>query len=175
MLINLLYSINSSSNALESEASSSLSRVALEKNKQVDSVFNFQFTVVDTMVNEPYMVDFFKEFSETNYIDRSKLNPITQSLEKRFSAANGLYENIFFTYDDKVLTDGIGGQSVGYIMDKKAEDYYYKQLENPGLATGSYMYSPLSGRPTLPIINSIVDDSTKQVLTTFVIPIDVID
>ena len=58
-------------------------------------------------------------------------------------------------------------------MDKKLEDYYYKQLENPGLDTGSYMYSPVSGRPTLPIINSIVDDSTKKVITSFVIPIDV--
>ena len=173
MLINLLYTINSSSNALESEASSSLSRIALEKNKQVNSVFNFQFSVSETMVNEPYMVDFFKEISESNKIDRSKLNQITQSLEKKFSTASGLYENIFFTYDDKVLADGIGGKSVGYIMDKKLEDYYYKQLENPGLATGHYMYSPLSGRPTLPIVNSIVDDFTKQVLSTFVIPVDV--
>ena len=173
MLINLIYSIHSSSKALESEASSSLLRVALEKNKQVDSVFNFQFTVVDTMVDEPYIVDFFKETSKTNHLDALKLNSITKSLEKKFSAANGLYENIFFTYDHKVLTDGIGGQSVGYIMDKKLEDYYYRQLENPGLDTGSYMYSPLSGRPTLPILNSIVDDSTKEVITSFVIPIDV--
>ena len=67
MLINLVYSINASTKALESEASSSLSRVALEKNKQVDSVFNFQFTVVDTMVHEPYIVDFFKETSKTNH------------------------------------------------------------------------------------------------------------
>ena len=158
---------------MESEASSSLSRIALEKNKQVDSVFDFQFDVSETMVNEPYMVDFFKEISESNKIDRSKLNQITQSLEKRFSTASGLYENIFFTYDDKVLADGIGGKSVGYVMDKKLEDYYYKQLENPGLATGNYMYSPMSGRPTIPIVNSIVDDSTKQVLSTFVIPVDV--
>ena len=35
------------------------------------------------------------------------------------------------------------------------------------------MYSPMSGRPTLPIVNSIVDDSTKKVLSTFVIPVDV--
>ena len=83
MLINLLYTINSSSNALESEASSSLSRIALEKNKQVNSVFDFQFSVSETMVNEPYMVDFFKEVSESNKIDRSKLDQITQSLEKR--------------------------------------------------------------------------------------------
>lgn len=173
MIINLFYTTNSSSNALESEASSSLSRIALEKNKQVDLVFNLQFSVSEMMVNEPYIVDFFKEISETNKIDRSKLNQITQSLEKKFSAASGLYENIFFTNDDKVLVDGVGGKSVGYVMDKKLEDYYYKQLENPGLATGNYMYSPVSGRPTLPIVNSIVDDSTKQVLSSFVIPVDI--
>ena len=116
---------------------------------------------------------FLKKFLRPIRLIALKLNQITQSLEKRFSAANGLYENIFFTYDHKVLADGIGGKSVGYIMDKKLEDYYYKQLENPGLDTGNYMYSPVSGRPTLPIINSIVDDSTKQVLSSFVIPVDV--
>ena len=173
MLINLVYTINSSSKALESEASSSLLRIALEKNKQVDLVFNLQFDISEAMVNEPFMVDFFEEVYKTNKIDRTKLNQITQSLEKRFTTAGGLYENIFFTYDDKVLVDGIGGKSVGYKMDKKFEDYYYKQLKNPGIATGHYMYSPMDGRPTLPIVNSIVDDSTKQVLTAFVIPVDV--
>ena len=95
MLINLLYTINSSSNALESEASSSLSRIALEKNKQVNSVFNFQFSVSETMVNEPYMVDFFKEVSESNKIDRSKLNQITQSLG-RDSLLLVVYMKIYF-------------------------------------------------------------------------------
>ena len=173
MLINLVYKINSSSKALESEASSSLLRIALEKNKQVDLVFNLQFDISEAMVNEPFMVDFFEEVYKTNKIDRAKLNQVTRSLEKRFTTAGGLYENIFFTYNDKVLVDGIGGKSVGYEMDKKFEDYYYNQLKNPGIATGHYMYSPMNGRPTLPIVNSIVDDSTKQVLTAFVIPVDV--
>ena len=133
MLINLIYTTYSASNALESEASSSLFRIALEKNQQVDLVFNFQFDISEAMVNEPFMVDFFNEISNTNEIDRLKLNQITQSLEKRFTTSGGLYENIFFTYDDKVLADGIGGKSVGYVMDKKLEDYYYKQLKNPGL------------------------------------------
>ena len=35
------------------------------------------------------------------------------------------------------------------------------------------MYSPITGRPTIPIVNSIINDSTKQVLSTLVIPVDV--
>ena len=35
------------------------------------------------------------------------------------------------------------------------------------------MYSPISGRPTLPIVNSIIDETTKQVLSALVIPVDV--
>src|SRR5690606_4003013 len=90
----------------------------------------------------------------------------------RFHKADGLYENIFFTYDHKVLLDGVGGASVGYVMDHELEDYYYRQLENPGLDTGDYMYSPITQRPVIPIVNSIVDEQTQEVISAFVIPID---
>lgn len=175
MLINLFYTIQSSSKALGSESSNSLSRVVSEKTKQVDLVFDFQFDIVEGVVNEPFMVDFFKEASMNNEIDQVILGKISQGLETRFKNADGLYENIFFAnpFDDKVLVDGIGGKSVGYLMDTTLEAYYYEQLKKPGVATGKYMYSPVTGRPTLPITSSIVDESTKEVLSVFVIPLDV--
>ena len=119
MLINLFYTTYSASNALEDEARSSLSRIALEKEQQVDLVFDIQFDISEALVNELYTVNFFNEISNTGEIDQIKLDQIAQYLKKRHELSQGLYENIFFTYDDKVLADGIGGASVGYVMDKK--------------------------------------------------------
>lgn len=173
MITNLLYATYSAANALESEASASLARIVQEKKSQVDLVFELQFDMTDAWVNEPFVVDFFQEIYRNNEIDPTKRELLTQNLEKRFVNANGLYENIFFTYQDEVLVDGIGGNAVGYKMDPELEAYYYEQLQNPGPATGRYMYSPITGRPTIPVVNSIVDESTNQVLSVFVIPVDV--
>lgn len=173
VIINNTVAVKSSENALETEMIDSLSRLVNEKKKEVDLVFDSQFRLSEAWVNELFVVDFMKEISEGASIDESKLAYIEKSLTDRFKKADGLYENIFFTYDDKVLVDGIGGQSLGLAMDKEREAYYYEQLKNPGAATGDYMYSPVTGRPTLPIINSVIDSETKKVLSTLVIPIDV--
>lgn len=172
MLINLFYTTYLSSKTLEDEARSSLSRIALEKEEQIDLVFDIQFDISEALVNEIYTVNFFKELSNKSEINRMEVAQLAQYLEKRYELSQGLYENIFFTYQDKVLADGIGGTSVGYVMDKSLESYYYEQLKNPGLATGNYMYSPITGRPTIPIINSIVDEN-KQVISSLVIAVDV--
>lgn len=172
MLINLFYTTYMSSNALEDEAKSSLSRIALEKKQQVDSIFDIQFDVSEAVINEVYTVNFFNKLNKNGKIDKKEVNQLSQYLKKRYELANGLYENIFFTYNDKVIADGLGGTSVGYVMDKKLEVYYYDQLKNPGVATGNYMLSPITGRPTIPIINSIVDKNNK-VITAFVIAVDV--
>src|SRR5690606_38668957 len=158
MLVNLIYSAYSVADALETESESSLSRLALEKKNEVDLVFQGQFSLSETWVNDTFAVELFREMDSTNQVDQEKADRVTQILEDRFTKANGLYENLFFTYDHKVFVDGIGGASVGYEMDHDLEDYYYRQLENPGLDTGDYMYSPITGRPTIPIINSILDE-----------------
>lgn len=173
MLINLFYTTYSSSRALESEASSSLSRIALEKKKQVDFVFDSQFQISNSMVNELFMRDFFQEVAKTNKIDRLKLNEISENLQQRLINSNGLYENIFFSYDNKVLVDGVGGESVGHVFDKKSEAYYYEQLKNPGISTSDYMYSPTTKRPIIAVANSILDDATKKVLSVLVIAVDI--
>ena len=95
------------------------------------------------------------------------MSQLADYLKKRFDLAEGLYENIFFTYHDQVIADGLGGTSVGYVMDHELEAYHYRQLENPGVDTGEYMYSPITGRPAIPIINSIMDQEHKQVISTF--------
>lgn len=173
MLINLFNSTYLSSQALESEVDSSLSRVVFEKKKEVDLVFEGQFALSEAWVNDLFAIQFFEEIRATNEIDQAKLTQLSKHLEERFAQADGLYENIFFTYQDQVLVDGIGGAAVGYVMDEELEYYYYEQLNNPGVSTGRYMYSPITGRPAIPIINSIVDQSTNQVISALVIPIDV--
>ena len=172
-LVNLFYASNTAADALETESGNSLSRLAMEKKYEVDLVFESQFSLLDVWVNDPFTVEFFRELNRTGQADPEKARQLTQMLEDRFRKADGLYENIFFTYDDKVFADGIGGASVGIAMDREREAYYYRQLENPGLATGPYMYSPVTGRPAIPIINSVLDGGTNRILSTHVVPVDV--
>jgi methyl-accepting chemotaxis protein len=172
-LINLFYAAYSAADALETESGNSLSRLAMEKKNEVDLVFDSQFSLLDVWVNDWFTVEFFRELNRTRQADPEKLRQLTAILEERFRKAGGLYENIFFTFDDKVVADGVGGASVGYVMDRELEAYYYRQLENPGLDTGAYMYSPITGRPAIPVINSILDEGSNRVLTTLVIAVDV--
>ena len=173
MVVTLFYAVYSATEALESESDRSLRNLVLEKYHQVDLVFDLQFDMVEATVDELFVNEFFQELVRTGEPDSDKLKLLARNLETKFASANGLYENLFFTYEDSVLVDGIGGASVGYEMDRQLEDYYYRQLENPGIDTGNYMYSPITGRPTIPIIDSILDESTNEVLSTFVIAVDV--
>ncbi len=173
MLINLLYTNYSASNALENEASSSLTRIAQEKKNQVDSIFDAQFQISDATVNELYLVNFFNELSTTNEVDEAALSTIAQNLEMRLANANGLYENIFLSYNDAVFADGVGGGSVGHVFHPELEAYYYEQVENPGVATSDYLYSPITGRPVIAVSNSIVDPSTNEVLSVLGIAVDI--
>lgn len=172
MLINLFNTSNTASTALEEESLTALSRVAQEKKNELDLLFDAQFALSNAWTNELFVQQFFQEIESTGEIDQNKLKQLSNMLEERFQQANGLFENLFFTYNDKVIADGIGGESVGYKMDPNIEAYYYEQLENPGLATGDYMFSPITGRPTIPIINSILDNANR-VISTLVIPLDV--
>lgn len=173
MLINLFFTAYQASKALEEEASHSLSRIALEKRQQVDLVFDIQFDVSEEVVNENFPLNFFRQLDNEGVVNQKDLSQLADYLKKRFDLAEGLYENIFFTYHDQVIADGLGGTSVGYVMDHELEAYHYRQLENPGVDTGEYMYSPITGRPAIPIINSIMDQEHKQVISTFVIAVDV--
>ncbi|WP_424766967.1 methyl-accepting chemotaxis protein [Paenibacillus sp. sgz302251] len=172
MLVNFFYTSSTASKALESEAGSSLTTLAKEKNKQVDVIFDLQFQISNAMINEIFMVDFFKEIANGKAIDSSKVAKISDNLNSRLTNANGLYENIFFTYDDKVFMDGIKGNSVGYKLDPQLEAYYFEQLKNPGVSISDYMYSPITGRPVIAIANSIVDETTNKVLSVLVLAVD---
>ncbi|KIL49329.1 methyl-accepting chemotaxis protein [Jeotgalibacillus soli] len=173
MLINLIYTSYSASNALEKEASSSLTKIVQEKNKQVNSVFDLQFQISDSTVNEIFLADFFNDISAVNEINPANISRIAQNLETRLANSNGLYENIFLSYDDRIFIDGVGGGSVDHVFDKELEAYYYEQVQNPGVAASPYMYSPITGRPVIAVSNSIVDQSTNEVLSVLGIAVDI--
>jgi methyl-accepting chemotaxis protein len=173
MLVNYFFTAYSATKSLESETGSSLERIAQEKQKQVDVVLNLQYKISNAMVKDLYMADFFKDISAAKGLDQTKLTKIGENLTTRMKDAGGLYENLFFTYQDKVLVDGIGGVSVGHMLDPKTEAYYFEQLQNPGPAPSGYLYSPVTGRPVIAVSNSIVDEATKKVLSVFVLAVDV--
>ncbi|WP_197046727.1 methyl-accepting chemotaxis protein [Oceanobacillus salinisoli] len=173
MIIIFFYTTKSSTDALESEASSSLSRLAMEKKNQIDMVFDQQFKISDAMVKEIATIDFFEEVFEEEDIDEMKRNAITNNIEDRLANSDGLYENIFYSYDDKVFIDAIGGGSVGHVFDTESEAYYYEQLDNPGVSASGYLYSPATGRPVVAVSNSIMDEQTEEIMSVLVISVDI--
>ncbi|MBU8906287.1 methyl-accepting chemotaxis protein [Desertibacillus haloalkaliphilus] len=172
MVINIVYTLYATSNALENEASRSLTHLAVEKNKQVDSVFHSQFDISHSIINDLYVTDFFNELAETNEVNQVQLSAIAKSLEERVATSDGLYENMFYSYDNQVLVDGVGQVSVGHVFDRQLEAYYYEQLENPGVSASEYMYSPITERPVIAVSNSLFNEE-GELLSVFVMSVDI--
>lgn len=167
-----LYTGYSTSKALKSEINDSLARLAEEKHKQVETVFDLQLQISEGIAKELFLSEFFAEVKETGEIDKEKVNKISVNLNERVVNANGLYENLFLTHNDHVLVDGIEGNSVGMKMDSENEAYYYDQLQTPGVTTGPYMTSPVTGRPVIAVVNSVLDGN-GNVLSVLVTALDV--
>lgn len=172
MVVNSVYSLNSSVQSLESEASRSLINIAYEKRAQIQNVFETQAVLVKEIVNEQYFVDFFVNAAKRNKVDAEALNRISSSLKKKLDESSGLYENIFFTYNGKVIADGLGGASVGHVFDPKSEPYYEEQLKKPGMFIGNLIQSPISHRPVILVVNSVLDPDTNKPLSVFGLPLD---
>ncbi|MFA9559957.1 methyl-accepting chemotaxis protein [Evansella sp. AB-rgal1] len=172
MLVNLFYTTHQSSEALEEEVINSLSHVTNEKNSQVDLVFASQFALADSVVEDLYVRNFFINLEDTNEVDQSELTRIRNRLEEKMTNADGLYENVFYSFDGSAFVDGVGGASVGHVFDRENEAYYYEQLENPGVAASDYMYSPITGRPVIAVSDSILNNA-GEVISVYVIALDV--
>lgn len=89
-----------------------------------------------------------------------------------FNEADGLYENIFFTYEDQIIIDGIGGAAEGHAFDEEMEAWYFDTLESGEMLLSDYMISPVSGRPAIVISAPILDNDSGEVLGVFASPID---
>lgn len=162
MLVSLFYSSYSISNVLESEIGSSLSSIATEKKNQMELALEKEITQFVSLAREPYTIDFLKEIRETGGIDSIKLKRVSDRLVDVLNSSGGLYENIFLCYDYEVIADGLGGTSIGYVID---EDRRQRgdDPNNNYLVTNDARISPTTGRPVLPMYIWIMDDYGDEV------------
>ncbi|MEJ8302849.1 methyl-accepting chemotaxis protein [Saccharibacillus sacchari] len=156
----------------ESLNTDTLTRVADEKATELQRTIATQQNVADSIAKEIFNVDFFRQLDRTGTADTADYDRIQSSLKQKLDDAAGLYENIFFTYQDKVYVDGLSGVSVGTDM-LSTSPWYKPVLDSGNPVIGDLQTSPVSGRPAIAIAAPVKDPSSGKVLSVFALPIDI--
>jgi len=149
-----------------------LTRVADEKATELQRTIETQQNVADSIAKEIFNVDFFRQLDRTGTADASDYERIQNSLKQKLDDAGGLYENIFFTHDDKVYVDGLSGVSVGADM-FSTSPWYKPVLDSGNPVIGDLQTSPVSGRPAIAIAAPVKDPASGKILSVFALPIDI--
>ncbi|OWA35661.1 methyl-accepting chemotaxis protein [Saccharibacillus sp. O16] len=156
----------------ESVNSESLTRIADEKGKGLQMTIAAQQEVADSIASEIFNVDYFKSLNTSAKPAQTDFTRIQQNLKARLDQSNGLYENIFFTYQDKVYVDGLNGVSEG--TDMLSTSPWYKPVRDSGNPiVGDLQLSPVTGLPAIAIAAPVKDPSSGKVLSVFALPINV--
>ncbi len=151
--------------------SDSLTRVANEKATELERIIASQQSMANSISEELFNVDYFEKLNATGVTDRAAFDRIQNSLNRKLANSNGLYENIFFTYEDILYLDGLSGASQGTDM-LSTSPWYKPVLDSGGPVVGDLQTSPVTGRPVIAIA-SPVKNADDQVLSVFGLPIDI--
>lgn len=132
-------------------AKNSLMNIASEKRNQFDIAFADIIRQGQSIVKQPAIVDPLKSAKINSVVpSEPELQKISQVLQDNFELGDGLYENIYLMYNNKVIADGIGGTSIGW---ENEEVGSAKELLNR-----EAIASPTTGRPVKAIVVPIKSD-----------------
>lgn len=171
MIISLWFASYYSGKSLQTEASNSLSSLAVEKRDKLDLAFKDLSFVAANAAHDPYAVQYFKKLKNNLGASDSDKKVLADNLQKIFKDSNGLYENIFYGYGGQIFIDGVGGQAVGHTFEDKTEPWYKIVLQNKSYI-GNAWPSPVTGRPTAVVAAPVVDNETGEVLAVFASPVE---
>jgi len=156
----------------ESMNTNSLTRVANEKVTELQMAVAAQQTLASSISKEIYNVDFFQNLITTGVTNTASFNRIQNNFNDKLQNSNGLYENIFFSYQDKVFLDGLAGKSQG--TDLISTSPWYKQVMNSGNPMVSEMQiSPVTGNPVIVVVEPVKNPTTNKVLNVFALPMNI--
>ncbi|HEY8391587.1 MAG TPA: methyl-accepting chemotaxis protein [Capillibacterium sp.] len=110
------------------------------------------------LVRDNFAMDCFSELRAQGSIDREKLRRISANLELIYQQGQGIYENIGYYFNGRVIADGIGGQSSQEIIQENKTILNLIRL------------SPTTGRPVL--VNRITYYEDAPVANTFFMAIE---
>lgn len=149
-----------------------LTQAAKEKEKGLDITIATQQKITNSIADELFSIDYFKKLSETGQAAPADFARLQQSLKAKIDESNGLYENIFFTYQDKVYVDGLNGVSQGTDM-LSTSPWYKPVLDSGKPLIGDLQLSPVTGMPAIPVAAPVIDPSSGKVLSVFALPISI--
>ncbi len=156
----------------ESMNTESLTRVADEKVTELQMMVSAQQNMTDSISKELFNLDYFKKLNATGAAEQAGFDRIQSSIAEKLNSSNGLYENIFFTYRDKVYVDGLGGVSQGTDM-LSTSPWYKPVLDSGAPVVGDLQASPVTGLPAIAIAAPVKDPATGTLLSVFALPINV--
>jgi len=148
MLISLYTSSSLSEQYLEDSSSESLLKIAMEKRNQVELALSDIVTRAKTVAIEPSIVDALsKARRNSSQPSNEEIDIISKNLQENFLLVDGLFENIYLMYQNKVIADGIGGSSIGWENETlgSAQDILFRDP----------IPSPTTGRPVMVIASPI--------------------
>lgn len=154
MLISLFTSVYSSKKYLTDSSSNRLLNISAEKRN------HFELSLYDvekqgqSIAMQPHIVDALSKAKSNSTIpSKAELEMISKNLEDNFELANGLFENIYLMYNNKIITDGIGDASVGW--ENETVGTTESILIRPPVG------SPTTGRPVMTIVAPIKDNGKQ--------------
>lgn len=113
MIVALIFAINSSSNALESEAQNAMASISAEKQKQVDATIKKLQLVANYNKTDPFVIEFMKEAHETGKPDASKAKIINDRIAQLRKEFDDSLENISYLGNNWGYTiDGLAGEAL---------------------------------------------------------------
>ncbi|WP_256972621.1 methyl-accepting chemotaxis protein [Saccharibacillus sp. O23] len=149
-----------------------LTQAAEEKTKGLEMTIASQQKITDQIADELFNVDYFEKLNKTGQSAPADFARLQQSLKAKLEQSGGLYENIFFTYRDKVYVDGLNGVSQG--TDMLSTSPWYKPVLDSGKSlVGDLQLSPVTGLPAIAVAAPVLDPSSGKVLSVFALPINV--
>ena len=135
-----------------------LQRISEEKQSKLSLQLTNLEDLAYTLARDNYAMDCFAELRHNQRIDEYKLRRIRSNLEKIYEKGQGIYENIGYYYDGRVIVDGIGGKSTNDILRENKTIINLIRL------------APTTGRPVL--VNRISYYEDSPLANTFFIAIE---
>ncbi|MFC0215479.1 methyl-accepting chemotaxis protein [Paenibacillus chartarius] len=171
MLFMLNYVSSSTTDMLEKDAALSVQNMALEKADDIDSAFSDLAVIATNLADQPYAVEFFSDLKAGKKLDPVKKRKLSAYLEQKVKESNGMFDNIFYVYDDVAMIDGLGGKSEGFKFEGPALTWLQDVRKSKKTAVGAAVPSPATGSPVVSVMAPVIDRQTDTVIAALVMAV----
>lgn len=141
-----------------------------QKVKLFDTDINHLNALVKSIGDDVEIVDYFNELNSGRN-NRKFIEELGFNLEEEVKSYPGLLENAFFSYNGKIIVDGLEGKTVGYDLEKSNSEWYTTVKTNKSSYMGKPVQSPATKRMATVSAYPILDENS-QLLAIFGVAIN---